>query len=79
MNKYNFILVILLVSLTSFAQSIRGNFSLLTNQLIRLEGFSGLKTYPISTATIDGKGNYGFIFSDFISFPICPRKRHCTA
>ena len=40
------------------AQSITGNFSLLSNQQIKLEGFSGLKTYPISTASIDGKGNF---------------------
>ena len=58
MKKHLFIFAILLVSLSSYAQFIRGNFSLLANQLIRLEGFSGLKTYPISTATIDGKGNF---------------------
>ncbi len=40
------------------AQSISGNFTLLTNQEIKLEGFSGLKTYPISSTKADGKGNF---------------------
>jgi len=40
------------------AQSITGSFSLLSNQQIKLEGFKGLKTYSISTATIDEKGNF---------------------
>ena len=40
------------------AQTITGNLSLLAKQQIKLEGFSGLKTYPISNAIIDDKGNF---------------------
>jgi hypothetical protein len=40
------------------AQNISGNLSLLANQSIKLEGFKGLKTYPISNSTIDDKGNF---------------------
>jgi thiol-disulfide isomerase/thioredoxin len=54
------ILTFSLIALCSgiVAQSITGNLSLLANQEIKLEGFSGLKTYPISAATIDDKGNF---------------------
>jgi peroxiredoxin len=52
----------MVLSLTSFiqlqAQTITGNLSLLTNQSITLEGFNGLKTYAISSTTIDEKGNF---------------------
>ena len=47
----------------SYAQTIIGNLSLLVNQEIRLEGFNGLKAYPISTATIDAKGNFQLNYS----------------
>jgi thiol-disulfide isomerase/thioredoxin len=40
------------------AQFITGNLSLLSNQQIKLEGFTGLKTYAISNATADEKGNF---------------------
>ena len=40
------------------AQSISGNFSLLTNQEIKLEGFSGLKTYPIPSTKVDEAGSF---------------------
>jgi hypothetical protein len=40
------------------AQNISGNLSLLANQSIKLEGFKGLKSYPISSSTIDGMGNF---------------------
>ncbi|TAD94004.1 MAG: TlpA family protein disulfide reductase [Bacteroidetes bacterium] len=40
------------------AQTITGNLSLLANQSIKLEGFNGLKTYPISTTTTDSMGNF---------------------
>ena len=45
------------------AQFISGNFTLLTNQEIKLEGFSGLKTYPISSTKADGKGNFILSYS----------------
>ena len=41
-----------------FSQTITGNLSLLKNQEIKLEGFNGLKTYPISSTTIDENGNF---------------------
>jgi thiol-disulfide isomerase/thioredoxin len=47
----------------SYAQTIAGNLSLLVNQEIRLEGFNGLKTYTISTATTDAKGNFQLNYS----------------
>jgi thiol-disulfide isomerase/thioredoxin len=40
------------------AQTITGNFSLLSRQSISLEGFSGLNTYPISTTVTDASGNF---------------------
>ena len=58
MINYISFVFFLLISHLSIAQYITGSFSLLSNQQIKLEGFSGLKTYPISTATIDGKGNF---------------------
>ncbi|MDB4083293.1 thioredoxin family protein [Vicingaceae bacterium] len=45
------------------AQSISGNFTLLANQEIELEGFSGLKTYPISSTKADGKGSFKLSYS----------------
>ena len=45
------------------AQSISGNFTLLTNQEIKLEGFSGLNTYPISSTKVDGKGSFKLPYS----------------
>jgi hypothetical protein len=41
-------LLLLLTSSLSIAQTITGNLFLLANQSIKLEGFNGLKTYPIS-------------------------------
>ena len=46
-----------------FSQTIIGNLSLLTNQSINLEGFNGLKTYPISSSKIDDKGNFELVYS----------------
>ena len=53
----------LLLNSSLFAQSISGNLKLLANQEIKLEGFSGLKTYPISNAPIDEKGNFKLSYS----------------
>lgn len=47
----------------SFGQIISGNLSLLSNQTIRLEGFEGLITYPISNSTIDEDGNFELSYS----------------
>ncbi|MDP4865267.1 MAG: hypothetical protein NWR53_01265 [Crocinitomicaceae bacterium] len=43
----------LFVSCLSIAQSITGKLTQLGNQTIKLEGFNGLITYPISSAVID--------------------------
>ena len=45
------------------AQNISGNLSLLSNQSIKLEAFKGLKTYPISSASTDEKGNFKLTYS----------------
>jgi thiol-disulfide isomerase/thioredoxin len=45
------------------AQSITGNLTQLAGQEIRLEGFSGLTTYPISSDTIDEKGSFKLSYS----------------
>ncbi len=39
-------------------QTISGNLSLLSHQSIKLVGFQGLKTYPISEVTCDNMGNF---------------------
>jgi len=58
MIKYIPFVFCLLISHLSIAQSITGSLSLLAQQEIKLEGFEGLKTYPISNTTIDEKGNF---------------------
>lgn len=45
------------------AQYISGNLNQLRNVPIQLEGFDGFKTYPISSSTIDEKGNFKLTFS----------------
>jgi thiol-disulfide isomerase/thioredoxin len=58
-------LYIYLTSICSvFAQSITGNFSSITNQKIKLEGFNGLKTYLISSSIADEKGNFKLNYSN---------------
>jgi len=46
-----------------FSQTITGNLSLLANHEIKLEGFNGLESYPISSSKIDEKGNFELIYS----------------
>jgi thiol-disulfide isomerase/thioredoxin len=62
-NRISIFLISLTVAVSASAQSIAGKLSLLVNQTITLEGFNGLKTYPISTATTDEKGNFKLIYS----------------
>jgi len=52
-----------LLSSSAFSQSISGNLKLLANQEIKLEGFNGLKNYPISFTAIDEKGNFKLTYS----------------
>ena len=60
----NVLLMLLLFLLaTAQAQTIVGNLSQISNQSIKLEGFTGLKTYPISSSTIDKKGNFSLNYS----------------
>ncbi len=61
--KHLLILFFLLPMVGLSAQTINGNFSLLSNQTIRLEGFSGLKTCAISSTTTDEKGNFQLRYS----------------
>ena len=64
-KTYQSTLLICLVLLTSslFSQTISGNLKLITNQPIKLEGFNGLKTYSISSTTIDENGNFKLNYS----------------
>jgi len=57
------LLVISLFSSALLAQTIEGNLSSLANQSINLEGFNGLKSYPISNAIIDEKGNFELTYT----------------
>ena len=63
--KFKIILLLISVffSYDFNAQFITGNLSLLSNQQIKLEGFTGLKTYAISNATADEKGNFKLTYS----------------
>ncbi len=63
MNYLLTLIFIFEIVLSCTAQTITGNLSLLANQSIKLEGFNGLKTYPISSSTIDGKGNFKLNYS----------------
>jgi len=47
----------------TIAQTITGNLYLLANQTIKLEGFSGLKTYSISSTLIDKQGAFKLTYS----------------
>lgn len=64
--KLSVLTIFICLICTSFlsGQSISGNLSRSGNQVIRLEGFNGLKTYSISTATIDEKGNFSLPYSE---------------
>jgi thiol-disulfide isomerase/thioredoxin len=59
------VLVFFFLSYISFSkgQTITGNLTLLVSQPIKLEGFNGLKTYPISSTIIDEKGNFKLKYS----------------
>lgn len=57
-------IVILFYTTFLNAQSIAGNLYQLSNQEIKLEGFIGLKTYPISNTTIDKKGYFNLSYSN---------------
>jgi thiol-disulfide isomerase/thioredoxin len=58
-----YLLIVIVSPIWSFSQTVSGNLSLLAKQTINLEGFNGLKTYSISSTTIDEKGNFKLNFS----------------
>ena len=62
-TKIILLICTLLLTSSAFAQSISGNLSLLARQQITLEGFDGLKTYPISNTSLDEKGNFKLTYS----------------
>ena len=47
----------------TYCQSISGKISSYSNQTLKLEGFNGIKTYPVSTSKIDEKGNFKLSYS----------------
>ncbi len=57
-RKLKILIVLHLLCNWISAQNIVGSFSLLSNQTIKLEGFKGLKTYPIANTKTDDKGNF---------------------
>jgi hypothetical protein len=61
---YKYFILLLSLSLTSVvAQTITGKVLLQANKPIKLEGFNGLKTYPISSTKIEDKGNFKLHYS----------------
>ena len=62
-RKLSLLIIGITFCLGLYSQTITGNLSLLANQEINLEGFSGLKTYPISNAIIDDKGNFQLTYT----------------
>jgi thiol-disulfide isomerase/thioredoxin len=63
MNKYLIAFLFFITTQFIFSQSISGSFSQLMNQPIKVEGFSGLKTYAISSTITDEKGNFKLNYS----------------
>jgi len=63
MPRILILFTLLIYSTCINAETISGNLSLLHDQAIRLEGFNGLKTYLISSATIDGNGDFSLNYS----------------
>ena len=62
-RKLSLLIIGLTFCLGLFSQTVTGNLSLLANQSIKLEGFNGLKTYPISSSNLDEKGNFKLTYS----------------
>ena len=51
-------IVVVLISSWGVAQKITGSFPSLAGQNVKLEGFSGFKTYPIANTQISKEGNF---------------------
>ncbi len=56
-------IVIVLISSGVIAQKITGSFPSLANQNVKLEGFNGFSTYPISNTEISKEGNFELKYS----------------
>jgi thiol-disulfide isomerase/thioredoxin len=56
-------LITLLGGYYATAQTINGNLSLLASKPIKLEGFNGLNSYPISSSNVDEKGNFKLTYA----------------
>jgi thiol-disulfide isomerase/thioredoxin len=63
LNNFVFFCLLFLFQSFSYSQSISGNISLLSNKIIKLEGFKGLQTYLISEVSTDEKGNFNLKYS----------------
>ena len=63
MSRIFFLLFCVSITASVNSQTITGNLRLLTNQTIKLEGFDGLKTYPISSTNIDENANFKLNYS----------------
>jgi thiol-disulfide isomerase/thioredoxin len=61
--RFRLFVMFIFISNGVSAQTITGTFSKLSNQEIKLEGFTGLKTNVISTTTTDEKGNFSLKYS----------------
>jgi thiol-disulfide isomerase/thioredoxin len=61
--KITLLICMALLSSPLIGQTISGNLSMLTKQSIQLEGFNGLKTYPIANTVMDEKGNFKISYS----------------
>ena len=63
MKKYLIAFLCFIITQFIFSQNISGSFSQLINQPIKVEVFSGLKTYAISSTITDEKGNFKLNYS----------------
>ena len=61
--KMKYFLVFFLLPIHILSQSLNGTIRNLANEKIKLEGFNGLNTYPISNTTINEKGNFKLNYS----------------
>lgn len=63
MRKLLLLIFNIVIIFSARSQNISGTLSQLPNQSIRLEAFNGFKTYQVSSATTDEKGNFKLSYS----------------
>ena len=64
LSKILLIILLLITQITKTeSQTVNGSLTMLSSQKIKLEGFNGLSTYPISNTQIDEKGNFKLNYS----------------